>query len=376
MPWIIPGLKNLKEMMDRKTIISTGARIIQLIISLYLFLFSISLMGASLKMFGKGFAETLIAGTSVPLVGLFIGILATSLIQSSSSTTAIVVGMVGGGVLTVPNAIPIIMGANIGTSVTNTLVSLAHINRTLEFRRSFSASTVHDFFNLLAVLVIFPVQISTGFLEWSATFFAGQFQSAGGFRLFNPVKAATKPLVNLLAQWLGQYPWILLALSLILLLLSLKFIVGALRVLVVRKAEVWFDRILFRTAIRAFVVGFLLTILAQSSSITTSLIIPMAGAGILTLQQIFPYTLGANVGTTFTAILAALATASPNALVVAFVHLLFNITGIGIWWPLRKLPLFLARRVSDIAIRNRIFPLVYIAVVFFLIPLAVILLLG
>ncbi len=376
MPWIIPGLKKLKEMMDREAIISTGARIIQLIIFLYLFLFSISLMGAALKMFGKGFAETLIAGTSVPLVGLFIGILATSLIQSSSSTTAIVVGMVGGGVLTVPNAIPIIMGANIGTSVTNTLVSLAHINRTLEFRRSFSASTVHDFFNLLAVLVIFPVQISTGFLEWSATFFAGQFQSAGGFRLFNPVKAATKPLVNLLAQWLGQYPWILLALSLILLLLSLKFIVGALRVLVVRKAEVWFDRILFRTAIRAFVVGFLLTILAQSSSITTSLIIPMAGAGILTLQQIFPYTLGANVGTTFTAILAALATASPNALVVAFVHLLFNITGIGIWWPLRKLPLFLARRVSDIAIRNRIFPLVYIAVVFFLIPLAVILLLG
>jgi len=376
MPWIIPGLKKLKEMMDREAIISTGARIIQLIIYLYLFLFSISLMGASLKMFGKGFAETLIAGTSVPLVGLFIGILATSLIQSSSSTTAIVVGMVGGGVLTVPNAIPIIMGANIGTSVTNTLVSLAHINRTLEFRRSFSASTVHDFFNLLAVLVIFPVQISTGFLEWSATFFAGQFQSAGGFRLFNPVKAATKPLVNLLAQWLGQYPWILLALSLILLLLSLKFIVGALRVLVVRKAEVWFDRVLFRTAIRAFVVGLLLTILAQSSSITTSLIIPMAGAGILTLQQIFPYTLGANVGTTFTAILAALATASPNALVVAFVHLLFNITGIGIWWPLRKLPLFLARRVSDIAIRNRIFPLVYIAVVFFLIPLAVILLLG
>lgn len=376
MAWIIPVLKKLKEMMDRETIISTGARIIQLIIFLYLFLFSISLMGASLKMFGKGFAETLIATTSVPLVGLFIGVLATSLIQSSSSTTAIVVGMVGGGVLTVPNAIPIIMGANIGTSVTNTLVSLAHINRSLEFRRSFSASTVHDFFNLLAVLVIFPLQISTDFLGLTATFFAGQFQNAGGVKLFNPVKAATKPLVNLLAQWIGQYPWILLALSLILLLLSLKFMVGALRVLVVRKAEVWFDRVLFRTAIRAFVVGFLLTILAQSSSITTSLIIPMAGAGILTLEQIFPYTLGANVGTTFTAILAALAIASPNALVVAFVHLLFNITGIGIWWPLRKLPLFLANRVSDIAIRNRIFPLVYIAVVFFLIPLAVILLLG
>jgi len=148
-------LKNVKEVMARQTIISTVVRVVQLIVFLYLFLLSISLLGASMKMFGKGFAETLIATTSIPLVGLFIGVLATSLIQSSSSTTAIVVGMVGGDILTVSNAIPIIMGANIGTSVTNTLVSLAHINRSVEFRRSFSASTVHDIFNLLAVLVIF-----------------------------------------------------------------------------------------------------------------------------------------------------------------------------------------------------------------------------
>jgi len=361
--------------MDRQAIISTVVRIIQLLIFLYLFLFSINLMGASLKMFGKGFAETMIASTSVPLVGLFIGILATSLIQSSSSTTAIVVGMVGGDVLTVSNAIPIIMGANIGTSVTNTLVSLAHINRSVEFRRSFSASTVHDFFNLLAVLVIFPLQSFTNFLGTAATFMGDQFQSVGGLQLFNPVKAVTKPLVNLLVQWIGQHPWILLALSFILLLVSLKFMVDVLRVLLVKRAEVWFDRVLFRTAIRAFVVGLLLTILAQSSSITTSLIIPMAGAGILTLEQIFPYTLGANVGTTFTALLASLATGSPNAVVVAFVHLLFNITGIAFWWPLRKLPLFLARRVSDFAVRNRIFPFAYIITVFFLVPIAVVLLL-
>ncbi|MFQ5902289.1 MAG: Na/Pi symporter [Candidatus Binatia bacterium] len=364
-----------KQQSPTQTKILTVVRIIQLIAFLYLFLFSISLMGASLKMFGKGFAETMIASTSVPLVGLFIGILATSLIQSSSSTTAIVVGMVGGGVLTVPNAIPIIMGANIGTSVTNTLVSMAHINRSLEFRRSFSASTVHDFFNLLSVLVIFPLQYLTNFLGAAAAFSADQFQYAGGMKLFNPVKAATKPLVKLLVQWVGEYPWILLVISLILLLLSLKCLVDVLRVLAVKKAEVWFDRVLFRTALRAFIVGLLLTILAQSSSITTSLIIPMAGAGILTLEQIFPYTLGANVGTTFTAMLASLATGNPSAVVVAFVHLLFNIVGIAIWWPFRKLPISLSAKVSELAIRNRILPFAYIITVFFLIPLAVIILL-
>jgi len=360
--------------MDRQTVTSTIIRLILLLTFLYLFLISVNLMGASLKLFGKGFAEAMIASTSVPLVGLFIGILATSLIQSSSSTTSIVVAMVGGDVLTVANAIPIIMGANIGTSVTNTLVSIAHINRSQEFRRSFAASTVHDFFNLLSVLVIFPLQIMFNFWGIAATHLADQFQHAGGMQLFNPVKAATKPLVNLLVQWLGSYPWILLALSLIMLYLALNRLVTVLRVLVVKRAEVWFDKVLFRTAIRAFIVGLLLTILAQSSSITTSLIVPMAGAGILSLEQIFPYTLGANIGTTFTAMLASLATENPKAVVVAFVHLLFNITGIVIWWPFRNVPLYLSRHVSEWAIMSKWVPFAYIITVFFLIPIGVIIL--
>lgn len=352
--------------------IPTLLRIAQLLFFLYLFLLGIDLMGTAMKMFGKGFAEAMIASTANPLVGLFIGTLATSLIQSSSSTTSITVVMVGSGVLTVPNAIPIIMGANIGTSVTNTLVSLAHIRRSQEFRRSFSASTVHDFFNLLSVLILFPLQYFTNFLGLGAAFMARQFQNTGGIELFNPVKSITKPMVSLIAQWVGSYPWILLALSLILLLLSLNRIVDALRALLVKRAEVWFDRVLFKTALRAFVVGVILTILVQSSSITTSLIIPMAAAGILNLEQIFPYTLGANVGTTFTALLAALATTNLDAVTVAFVHLLFNISGIAVWWPLRRVPLYLSRRIADFTLRNRLIPFAYIIVVFFLIPAAVI----
>ena len=191
----------------------TIIQILQLLFFLYLFLLSIDIMGSSLKLFGKGFAETLISTTSNPIVGLFIGILATSLIQSSSSTTSIVVGMVGGGVLNVENAIPIIMGANIGTSVTNTLVSMAHVNRTNEFRRSFSASTVHDFFNILSVIVLFPIQYFTNYLGKSATLLANGFENIGGLKLFNPIKAITKPVVNILIDLIGQYPWILFILK-------------------------------------------------------------------------------------------------------------------------------------------------------------------
>jgi len=347
-------------------------QIIGLIFFLYLFLFSISLMGGSLKLFGKGLAETLISTTSNPFVGLFIGILATSLIQSSSSTTSIVVGMVGAGALSVSNAIPIVMGANIGTSVTNTIVSMAHINRSAEFRRSFAASTVHDFFNILAVLTLFPIQYFTNYLGEVSYDLAVVFQDVGGLKLFNPIKTITEPVVELLISFLGQHPWLILILSLILLFVALKKMVDMLRVLVIKRAEAFFDKILFKTSLRAFLVGLVMTLMAQSSSITTSLVVPMAGAGILTLAQIFPYTLGANIGTTITAILASLATGNINAVIVAFSHLMFNVSGIVIWWPLSRVPIFLANKLAEFSIRNKIYPFIYILTMFFIIPIIVI----
>jgi sodium-dependent phosphate cotransporter len=340
-----------------------------LLFFLYLFLFSLELMGASLKLFGKGLAETLIATTTNPLVGVFIGILSTSIIQSSSSTTSIVVGMVAGGALNVANAIPIIMGANIGTSVTNTMVSLSQIRRDVEYRRSVSTAIVHDFFNVLSVLILFPLQYFTNFLGHAATFMGERFQNIGGLNFLSPVKSLTHPLVEALTGLIGNHPWILFIMSIIFLLLALVRMVKSLKVLVIAKAESWFDRYLFKTAWRAFLVGLLLTAMIQSSSITTSLAVPMAGAGLLTLIQIFPYTLGANLGTTVTAILAALVTGNLAAIIVAFSHLLFNLSGIIIWWPLRFVPISMAEKFAKISMRNKYIPILYIIVVFFVIPI-------
>ncbi len=344
-------------------------RLILLIIFLYLFIFGLELMSDSLKMFGKEFATSLIYSTTNPVAGLFIGILATSIIQSSSSTTSIVVGMVASGVLGISSAIPIIMGANLGTSVTNTLVSLPHINRNNEFNRAFSAAIVHDVFNIFSVLVLFPVQIATNFLNIGATFMGEAFQYIGALSLLNPVKMLTYPPIDFLKEHLGSYPFIIFILSLLLLLFSLKMMVDALKVLVVKKAELWFDSFLFKTAFHSFLMGLLLTAMVQSSSITTSLIVPMAGAGILTLKQVYPYALGSNVGTTVTAIIAALVTGNLAAIIVAFSHLLFNISGIIIWWPLKCAPIFVARSFSKYSIRNKVIPFGYIIIMFFIVPL-------
>jgi sodium-dependent phosphate cotransporter len=178
--------------------------------------------------------------------------------------------------------------------------------------------------------------------------------------------------VGAIKNWIGDHPWILLVLSLVCLLLALSQIVKSLKALVVKKAEAWFDRYLFKTPLRAFLVGSLLTVIVQSSSITTSLAIPMAGAGLLTIMQIFPYTVGANIGTTVTAILAALVTGNLSAIIVAFSHLLFNISGMIVWWPLKFVPISLAQKFSHFATRKKLIPIFYILIVFFLIPILLI----
>lgn len=352
--------------------------VINFLFFLYLFFLSLEMMGGSLKLFGKGFSETLIATTTNPVVGLFIGILSTSIIQSSSSTTSIVVGMVAGGAFSsnpetsIILAIPIVMGANIGTSITNILVSLPQINRSNEFRRAFASAIVHDFFNVLSVLVLFPIQLATDFLGILARDFANIFAEVGGLHFLSPVKTITQPVVDIIKVYFVNVPWLMFIIAILLLFTALKFMVSSLKVIVVTRAKDWFDNVLFKTAGRAFLLGLILTMLVQSSSITTSLIVPMTGAGLLTLEQIFPYTLGANIGTTITAILASLVTGNLAAVTVAFSHTLFNISGILIFWPLKKIPITLARKFGEYSVKSKLVPLGYVLVVFFIIPLLVI----
>lgn len=334
------------------------------------------MMGAAFKFFGKGFAETLLSTTASPFIGLFTGLLATSLLQSSSTTTSLTVGLVAAGALTIDGAIPIIMGANIGTSITNTLVATGHIYRKDEFRRAFAASTVHDFFNLMSVMVLFPLQLTTNVIGASSVYVSGLVAQVGGLQVADPLKLVVKPAVEFVADATGKSGVLILIIAIAILFLTLRYIVVNLKALVIGRVETFFDQKLFKTGLRAMFVGLLITVLVQSSSISTSLVVPLAGAGILTLRQIFPYTLGANIGTTVTAMLAALATGEAAAATVAIAHLIFNIFGIIIFMPLRRIPMFLAEKLAEYSIRTKAAPIAYIALVFFIIPLVLIYYLG
>ncbi|PKK82797.1 MAG: hypothetical protein CVT49_12015 [candidate division Zixibacteria bacterium HGW-Zixibacteria-1] len=342
---------------------------------LYIFILSITLLGDAFKLFGKDFAETLINTTSNPIVGLFIGILATSIIQSSSTTTSILVGMVASGLITIEGAIPIVMGANIGTTVTNALVSLTHITRSREFSRAFSGAIVHDIFNILSVAIFFPLQYFTNFLGRTAIFMEQMFEGAGGLHFISPIKVMTKPVATMIIDALGKSAWMSAVAAILLLFIALKFMVDIMKSLVLSRVEGFFSRYIFRNTSSALLFGILLTSIVQSSSITTSLIVPLVGAGVLTLRQVYPYTLGANIGTTVTAILASLVTQNTAAVAVAFAHLMFNVCGMAVFLPLSWIPITLAKKLARLTLKNRFIPIGFIVLIFFLIPLALIYLL-
>ncbi len=358
---------------------SLALRLILLGALLFGFFVGLDMMGLSFKLFGKGFAEGLIERTSNPFVGLFVGILATTLVQSSSTTTSMIVALVAAGALTIEGAIPMVMGANIGTSVTNTLVSLAHVTRREEFQRAFAGATVHDFFNWLAVLILLPLELATGYLARSAAFFETVLEGAGGFRLFDPLKAVVRPVSSGLAELFGNSGILVLIVGVGLLIASLKFLVDLLKVLMTGRAEATLHRTLFRSAMAAATAGLVVTVMVQSSSITTSLMVPLVGAGVVTLEQVFPFTIGANVGTTVTAMLAALSTGSPAAVSVALSHLIFNLSAAVLIYvpkPIRAIPLTLAKALGKMAARNRLLAAAYILVFFFGLPILLLLLTG
>jgi sodium-dependent phosphate cotransporter len=353
-------------------------RVVLLIALLYLFLSAITLMGGSFKLLGKGVAEQLIQTTANPFIGLLIGLLVTSIVQSSSVTTSMVVALVSGGALTIANAVPIVMGANMGTTVTNTFVSIGHITRNDEFERAYAGATVHDFFNVLSVAILLPLEMIFHWMEKVAALLSGVFYGLEAATFKSPVKLAVKPFAKMIQGLLADAGLsskavgiIGIIIAVIFIFIALTYMVKLMRVVFAERVEGAVHKIFGANAYLTLAIGIGITALVQSSSITTSILVPLLGAGVITLEHAYPITLGANIGTTVTAILAALA-GNQAGLTIAFVHLIFNLAGTFIFFvvtPLRRIPIFLARKLAAFTVENKKYAFVYIAIVFFILPL-------
>ena len=131
---------------------------------LYFFLVGLDLLGTGAKVMSGCKAGELFGDDSNPIAGLMIGILATVLLQSSSTTTSIIVSLVGSAI-NVEQGIYMVMGANIGTSVTNTIVAMGQMGDGDQLERAFAGATVHDMFNFMTVAVLLPLEAISHYLK-------------------------------------------------------------------------------------------------------------------------------------------------------------------------------------------------------------------
>ena len=384
--------------MSEKKSLNIILNFLSMLFFLWIFLLSIKLLGGTFKHYFIGDAAKLIEDTTGnPIVSLVIGILATAIIQSSSSTTTIVVAFVGAGTLPFANAIPMIMGANIGTSITGVIVSFGNIRNKVEFEKSFSSAIVHDFFNWLTVMIFLPLELFTGIISKSALFISSLLVGGSSVTSFDsPLDTIVKPVskgieyffANLLnnpivehtiggkVKKFPEYDLLLLGvmiiISLTLLFIALKYMSKIMKTLLIGKFETILHKFVFNRISTALIFGTLFTMSVQSSSITTSLVVPLVGAGILNLNQVFPYMVGANIGTTITGILGSLVLGSSMGIAIAFVHTFFNIFGALVFIPLKIIPVKAAMLYSSFAVERRIWVIGLIVIEFFIIPLSLI----
>jgi len=414
----------MKEMLEGFT------KFLVLLSSIYFFICSLSFLSTGFKItggrnIGVFFEES--EYLSNPVVGVMCGVLITVLVQSSSTSTSILVGLVGGGA-PVSLVIPMVLGANIGTSITSTVVAITHMGHKEEFRRSFSCATVHDMFNWLSVIVFTLLETTTHFLEKMTSYMVDNMNYNTSVSSPDFLKTITKPLINLVIQIDGdvlegwaenrtEYKNIstmltpgcddhncnyLLAyigaesaglsdvyVGLILVIFSLVLMCGCLLIIVKILNSLIGGKVMsmikekvnsdlpyapWLTGYVAIAVGAILTFLLQSSSVFTSTLTPLAGAGLVTLERAFPLTLGSNIGTTTTTILASMAATGPTqraAMQIALVHLSFNLSGILLFYcvPCMRFPVSMARKLGDTTAEHPWFAIIYLIVMFFILPL-------
>jgi sodium-dependent phosphate cotransporter len=360
-----------------------------------------------------------------PLAGLVTGILTTVLVQSSSTSTSIIITMTAGDLIKVKNAIPMIMGANIGTSVTNTIVSLGSFGDKNEYRRAFAGATIHDCFNFLTVMMFLPIEAITGVLAKMAEAICDSMDVTDSEekgaktdflkKLTGPtskmVLSIDKKLITTIAKSSdadvakyddvsiiknkqkdsnhifmdtpmsdGVAGILMVTVSLFFLSVCLMVLVKLLQTIFRGRIAIWFRNALnlefsWAPGLANYVLivfGMGITILFQSSSVTTSTLTPLVGVGLVRLDKMFAFTIGANVGTTITGILSALVSDKrKTGLTVAFSHTLFNLLGTLIWYPiplLRNVPISMSKVLGNIAADLKWFPIVYILCVFGGIP--------
>jgi sodium-dependent phosphate cotransporter len=343
---------------------------IMMLLALLLFIFAIDLLTVAMSHLNNDVAENILLATRNPFVSLFIGLLMTALIQSSSTVTASVVAVVAAGNLTLEQAVPMVMGANIGTTLTSTLVSLSYIMNKKQFKRALSAGMLHDIFNIFTVILLLPLEIYFGFLSKVSIQIA---------HLFTPDESYTGPIVynkvftRPITEWISStidIPFLTMIISIFMVFAAIKILSTSVYKAFVLNSFQDINKLIFKNPYMAFIYGTFFTAAVQSSTVTTSLVVPLVANKKVSVKKSFPFIIGANIGTTITAAIAAIYK-TEAAIALALVHFLFNFIGALIFLPfpaVRNIPIRLALSMGKESVKSKFLGFACILLTFFIIP--------
>jgi sodium-dependent phosphate cotransporter len=338
------------------------------LIAISVFIVLISVLTSSFEKLENGYIKDLISGINSPFFGLAIGVLVTAIVHSSSLITSTIVVLVASQNLSIEDATYMILGANIGTTITSTLLAFGHIANKKEYRRAVAAGTMHDFFNILTVMILFPLEYFFKILSKPAVYITKNFHSSNKFSFFDYTDFISNPILNFLTKTCGLSYLFCIAISFLGLFITIKVISTISKNIFNLKSRTE----IFKNDANAFGWGMILTMLLRSSSVTTSIIVPFVATKKIKLDRAFPFVMGANLGTTNTALIVGFASGNPSGLAIALIHFLFNLIGILIFLPIlnvRKIPLLLAKKIGLWSYQNRFFAIAYLLLIFFILPL-------
>jgi sodium-dependent phosphate cotransporter len=267
-----------------------------------------------------------------PLTAFFFSVFITVVMQASFITEFAVL-FAAASLISLPVGIALVLGGNVGTCITNTVVSFINFSEKGQFKKAFSASVVHDLFNILMVLVILPAELSTQFfskqmLSLAHWLGANQTEPAGNLL---PVPAA-------LNDFFTHSPFLKTFSYSVLTLIAVLATVAGILLIVVNLKKLFLERMgttlkerVFTSKLKSVGCGIGFTFLVQSSSISTSLVVPLVGNGTIKLTRAFYYLIGCNVGTAIVTVVMTLPIIWNNhayGTAVALGHLIFNFYGV------------------------------------------------
>ncbi|HPI11777.1 MAG TPA: Na/Pi symporter [Catalimonadaceae bacterium] len=359
--------------------IRTGQAMLTLFLFI-LFLIALELITSACRELGADYTQGILLLTSNPLVLLFIGLLATAIIQSSSTITASLVAMVTANIISLEAAVPVVLGANIGTCITSMMVSFGHLGTPKAFRRGYMVASSHVIFNVATALLFFPLEEKWHVLSASSRYLATHLSNWGtigeGWFVFNDVFVA--PFAHFFTSVASGQPLGILVFSLILLFMCIFSLTALFRHLMLRGDRGNTISRAFSNPLVSLLTGTGVTAAIHSSTVISSLSVMLAATEKISPKKLFPFILGANVGTTVTALMAAIGR-SEAGLAIALCHLLYNVLGVLIFYPfesVRDLTVNISRWSGIMAQKSMAFAFGSLLILFFALPFLVIFIFG